>query len=411
MDFSDPNIIYLTEQKNNIIPGICCTDLSADYINPYKYATQKTLQYLQQKLHLQKSTNLIEDLIKINTNTNPLKVTTVHNLLHCGLIYKLDLGIFISDTMTVEHFTNLRLILYLVSLMPIFGKPKSNIKTVIHKIAPDYLKYLLYEYHLTGIDPLILTDSEVYETFEKLEVPPKYEIYNCRYRRLYQLHNLRSDIFQILCKKLYNCTDLVNIVTKTVQSNLEYILLNAKDYEELIQKLGMNPLKMHEYNFDADEYILHNFIDYIHYTDKGETDINDLYTAIEKGVIIPFLNKYTDYDLIYNITGIFVSYNSRAELISKLNLICGTIPKFFIKLGDTLGSESICYGNIHSYNQYSASELKKNFENYVGFMNTDGTQFSITVINELCETGIYFKQFIPLINFCKEKIKKIKNKN
>jgi hypothetical protein len=143
MDFGDFQFIYLTEEKKEILPGKGISVFTPDFENPYRYASRKTLDYLQKALNLG-SKDLIQNLMKLNKNVNPLKITTIPNLLHCALIYKLDFLPFLTHTVTVEHFTNLRLILYLISLMPQFGKPLTDLTYVIHKIAPNYLKYLLY---------------------------------------------------------------------------------------------------------------------------------------------------------------------------------------------------------------------------------------------------------------------------
>jgi hypothetical protein len=409
MDFSNSQIIFLDNEKSQIPIGTGICIFWADYKNPYRYASIHTLNYLKRTLNL-KSETLIEDLMNYNTNINPLKATTIPNLIHCGLIYRLDLLDLIYPTITSEHFTNLRLIIYLISLMPQFGKPESDISHVIRKIAPAYLRYLLCEYYPFRIDPVILNDAEIYEAFETLKIPEKYEIYNDRYQRLQLLQSLRPDFLQILISKLYKTSNLYDVIIKTVQSNLEHILLYSTDYDQLVDKLGMHPLDAQKYDFNADEYILNNFIEYIHYTDPINSEILDLYTAIDKGVLTSFLSRFSDYELIYNITGFFVHYKSRVELIRKLELVCGTTPRFFIKVDE---SPSICYGNLHNYIQYSSAELLVSFKKHpMGFWNPDhSVQFSIYDINELCEMGNYFTQFTNLINFCKDKIKNLKNKN
>ncbi len=296
--------------------------------------------------------------------------------------------------------------------MPKFGVPTTSILHVVRKIKVDYLKYLLYKYHLYGLDPIILTESEVYHIFETFEIPPKWDIYNQRYNRLIKLSSLRDDILQILYTRLYKTTDLISVVTKTTQSNLEKILIEAKDYEELIQRLGMSPLKYQEIDFNADKYILDNFIEYIHHTDPIKSEILDLYTAIDKGMLIPFLSQYSDQEIL-DLTSIFISYNSRIELIKKMEFICGNIPHFFIHFVKLEGKPIICYGNLSEYRQYTSSELIKSFEQVpIGFWNLDRSiQFSIYDINELCDSGIYFKEFGNLIKICNTKIKKLKNKN
>jgi hypothetical protein len=410
MNFQDPDIIYLGKiEETPDLVGKGLFTFRPNFENPYKYCSVQTLNYLKTTLKLEKSDNIIQDLVTLNPNTNPLKATTLHNLLHCGLIYGLDLIDLIFKITTEEHFTNLRLMIYIVTLMPEFGSPTSSVLSIIKKIKADYLRYLLSKYHIYGLDPIILTEAEIYQIFETFKIPPKWDIYNQRYERLKALSNLRPDIIQILCTRLYKTTDLSSVVTKTTQSNLERILLTAFDYEDLVYKLGMSPLNAQDPNFDVDQYILENFMEYIHYTDPAKTEISDLYTAIDNKSLVPFLSRHSDSQIL-ELTSIFVAYKSRVDLIKKIEYICGNIPRMFIKLEI---KPIICYGNFSEYRQYTSAELIKAFEQTpIGFWNLDrSVQFSIYDINELCETGIYFKEFEKLIKICKDKIKNLKNKN
>ena len=340
--------------------------------------------------------------MEINKNINPLEVTTTTNLLHCGLIYHLDLLELLEiSPLTVHHFTNIRLMLYLISLIPKFGVPPEKNLSFIKKIDPPYLRYALLQYHPFGIIPEILSDKEIYDSFINSKIPENYSEYNTRYIRLLSLHTIDKDILNIFINKLFKTTNLCKVVTQTVQSNLEKIIIESDGLLEMIDRIGMFPVSP-DPHFDVRNYFLENLIDYIHHTDPMRCVSMDLFQSIESGMITEFLSSLSDQEII-SITGAFVPYQSRSDLIRKITLLTSNTPRFFISK-----ESKICYGTLYQYTEFTSAQLISYFKKE-GFYNANRTiEFSAFDINQLMNCLVYYGDFHDLFRLCQQKIKKFK---
>src|SRR5438105_1158665 len=170
---NDPEIIFEPINDRKLIGKGKCS-FYPDYQGRYKYCSNKTLEYLSE-LHKIPKEQIIPELRKLYPNDNPLKCTNVPDLICCGLIYHLDLLELIQlAPLTVDHFTNIRLMVYLFVLLPalepnfpeeIHKSTKKYNSDFLKKIDFRYLRYALYQYQVIGVDIGILSDAEVFQTF------------------------------------------------------------------------------------------------------------------------------------------------------------------------------------------------------------------------------------------------------
>lgn len=284
-------------------------------------------------------------------------------------------------------------------IMPIWNnylKPTLIIPAYFNKVSIDVKRYALKSFYILSLDIDFLSDTEIHQAFSNGYIEPKYDIYTERENRYNKLSLLPEWFRNKFIKKYFNTEDLYKIVTTTTITNFEKTLYECKNVDQIAKKVGI----FFPTSGDGEEvsHIDYFFENYLQYSNIG-TELNiDLFKSIENGTLKKYLSNLTDFQ-IFEMIG-FVHFNSRIELLVKIENLVRRTSTFFIKLSENKEDEIankkmlfICFGTFNKYIVYSTEQLYGSFSRNKKFIKPGAAkeEFTAWQINELLFLLNYYR--------------------
>jgi hypothetical protein len=264
-------------------------------------------------------------------------------------------------------------LIYIFMILPVWNnylRPLLIVPAYFNRISVEVKRYALRSFFVVGVDVNFLSDTEVNQAFNNGFIEPKYNVYaerEERYNKLMQLPEwFRNRYFKNFFKIENNNDELYKIVTTTEPTNFEKTLYECKNVDQIAKKIGIFfPVLENGEEVSHLEYFFNN---YSEYTNIG-TEFTDLFKSIEKGTLKKYLNNLTDFQIFSTIG--FVHFNSRIELITKIENLIKRTTTFFVKLEDNNlapeGKENekrmifFAFGTYSKYVLYSNEQLYGSF--------------------------------------------------